>query len=91
MIHFKRRAIQTISENKSNIKTKSKIKQNGQAYSINEIRKNNPRAYEKWSPEEDQLLIKEFYEGLSSSDIVKRHQRKPGAIHARLKKLIPVS
>ena len=91
LIHFKRKAIQTISENKSNIKKKSRTKQKGKAYSINEIRKNHPNAYEKWSPEEDQRLIKEFHEGLSSSEIVKRHQRKEGAIHARLKKLIPIS
>ena len=51
------------------------------------ISKENPRAYERWTREEDARLADEFTGGLSVADIARLHQRRPGGIAARLKHL----
>ena len=66
-------------QNNNTLKTKS--------YSISEIRNEYPRAYEKWTDEEDNCLIEEYRIGLSRSKIASLHERKKGAITSRLKKL----
>ena len=68
-------------------KEKRKEKREGQAYSVNEIRKKYPRAYEKWSSYDDNQLIKMYSKGLKPSKLAEHFGRQPSAIRARLKKL----
>jgi predicted amidophosphoribosyltransferase len=57
------------------------------AYSVEEIRKKHQRAYEKWSPLEDEMLTSGYQKGLTISELAQKHQRKEGAIRSRLIKL----
>lgn len=57
------------------------------AHDVNEIRKEHPRAYEKWDPEEEEALGVKYREGLSVSELAIIFQRQPGAIRSRLVKL----
>ncbi len=52
-----------------------------------EIRRQFPRAYEKWSAAEDDILRKLFGQGKSVEEIAADLQHQPGAIHSRLAKL----
>jgi hypothetical protein len=56
-------------------------------YSVDKIRKDYPRAYEKWTPNEDKALAEQFKSGITISQLAKMHQRKIGAIRSRLRKL----
>lgn len=56
-------------------------------YSLAEIRRQWPNAYEIWSDEQDRLLETRFYRGLPISEIAKALQRRPSAIRARIRKL----
>jgi hypothetical protein len=56
-------------------------------YSVNEIRKDYPKAYEKWTAAEDSELSRSCREGLSIHRLAERHQRNEGAIRSRLRKL----
>jgi hypothetical protein len=57
------------------------------SYSVDEIRLNYPKAYKKWTPEEDAQLTREYKEGLSVIKLAEMHQRKDGAIRSRLVRL----
>lgn len=57
------------------------------AYTLEEVRKTHPRAYMKWTRDEDQALAKQFKEGIPIPELGKLHSRKPGAIRSRLAKL----
>jgi DNA-binding NarL/FixJ family response regulator len=52
-----------------------------------EIRQAHPRAYEKWSTEEDARLTEFFRKGIVVKEIAKTLQRQPSAIRSRLAKL----
>jgi DNA-binding NarL/FixJ family response regulator len=52
-----------------------------------EIRQAHPRAYEKWSDQEDARLTDFFRSGISAKEIAKTLQRQPSAIRSRLAKL----
>jgi hypothetical protein len=52
-----------------------------------EIRKQFPRAYEKWTPEEDERLRGLFNQGKDAKAIAEELQRQLGAISSRLVKL----
>jgi len=91
MSEFKSKALEILNEDKLQPEENSKIETKNKSYSVNNIRRKYPRAYEKWSREEDQNLIHEFNEGLKISEIAKMHQRQTGAVRARLKKLDLVS
>ena len=54
---------------------------------LEETRKKHPRAYEKWSDEEDERLRKAYKAGAKVKDLAADFARKPGAIRSRLKKL----
>lgn len=56
-------------------------------YSVEEIRKRYPRAYEKWTDEENKDLENEFKKGRSVIKLAELFQRQPGAIRSRLNKL----
>lgn len=51
------------------------------------IRAQHPRAYEKWSEEEDQQLRQLVQAGMKEKGIAAQLQRQPGAIRSRLEKL----
>lgn len=54
---------------------------------LEDIKKIYPRAYEMWTQEEDNALMKEYKEGISVSKLAITHQRKIGAIRSRVAKL----
>jgi hypothetical protein len=51
------------------------------------IRQKYPRAYVKWSQEEDENLKKEYASCQQIGELAQRFQRQPGAIRSRLQKL----
>ena len=46
-----------------------------------------PMAYQRWPEWEDELLRTEFRRGDSVRDIATAHERRPGAIYSRIRKL----
>ncbi len=54
---------------------------------LSEVRKSHPRAYERWTPEEDSQLTEMFNSGTETRRIVGELQRQPSAIRSRLMKL----
>ena len=59
----------------------------GKNYSVEEIRHDHPRAYEKWSAEEDGHLSALCRSGISVREIATALNRQEGAIRSRLAKL----
>ena len=55
--------------------------------SLEKIRQQYPRAYEKWVEEEDTYLKSKYNEGLNVQELAAILQRKQGAIRSRLLKL----
>jgi hypothetical protein len=51
------------------------------------IRQKHPRAYVKWSPEEDEKLKNEYVSGQQIGELAKQFQRQSSAIRSRLQKL----
>ena len=64
-----------------------KLSSNYKAYSFKDVRQVHPRAYEKWSENEDTLLIQTHNQGKSVEELSKIFQRSRGAIQARINKL----
>ncbi len=56
-------------------------------YSVDGIRKDYPAAYQKWTSEEEKLLVAGFRLGKTVAQLAKDLGRKKGGIHSRLKKL----
>lgn len=54
---------------------------------IAEIKKANPRAYEKWTEGEDEKLIQAVKDGIATKVIAQAHGRQPSAIRSRMVKL----
>jgi hypothetical protein len=54
---------------------------------LEERRKHHPRAYERWSADEDARLQRLYEEGLNPKDIATALARHPGGIRSRLLKL----
>lgn len=52
---------------------------------LEKIRQKYPNAYAKWTPEEEQILKKEYLKFTKKTS--DSFQRSPGAIRARLRKL----
>ncbi|MGK7925738.1 MAG: hypothetical protein AB4290_10910 [Spirulina sp.] len=52
-----------------------------------QIRKKYPKAYEKWTVEDDEELSALFEDGMKIMDLSQHFQRQPSAIRSRLKKL----
>lgn len=52
-----------------------------------EIRALYPRAYERWTEEDDKVLQQEFSNGASIQDLSELFQRRPSAIRSRLRRL----
>lgn len=51
------------------------------------VRERHPRAYERWSSEEDNRLRSEFGRGRSVKELARLFRRQPSAIRSRLNKL----
>jgi len=51
---------------------------------LEKIRQQYPRAYEKWVEEEDTYLKSKYSEGLNVQELAGILQRKPGGIRSRL-------
>ncbi len=62
------------------------VRKRSNFHSLDEIRQKYSKAYEKWSPEEDEQLKQKRAEGMSISDLAKHFQRQPSAIRSRLSK-----
>lgn len=56
-------------------------------YSVASIRLGHPRAYQKWTDEEEALLLKLRGEGKTRREIAQELQRRPSAISSRLRKI----
>jgi hypothetical protein len=56
-------------------------------HSVDDIRREHPKAYTKWQPKEEDLLAKEYAKGRTISELAGQFQRQPGAIRSRLRKL----
>lgn len=54
---------------------------------VDQIRQQYPKAYEKWTEEENSFLKNEFNNKKTINELSEIFQRKPGAITARLKKI----
>ena len=59
----------------------------GKAYDVEQIRREYPKAYAKWTEEEDTRLRNEYTQGRTANELAKSFQRKPSAIRSRLRKL----
>ena len=57
------------------------------AYNVEQIRLEYPKAYMKWTEEEDIHLRNEYARGKTIDELAKIFQRKPSAIRSRLQKL----
>lgn len=57
------------------------------AYHLDEIKQAHPRAYEKWTAEEDERLKRQYQSGLDIPTLATMFQRQPSAIRSRLNKL----
>ena len=57
------------------------------AYTVEKKRQTHPRAYEKWSIEEEERLNRLHGEGLSIQEIAEQLGRQPGAVRSRLLRL----
>ncbi|MBI4457936.1 AAA family ATPase [Candidatus Uhrbacteria bacterium] len=57
------------------------------SFSVEDVRKSHPKAYSRWSPEEEQKLVAMFKDGRAVKEIARQLDRKRGGITARLKKL----
>lgn len=58
---------------------------------LDEIQQLHPRAYEKWTDEEDAQLTQLFRSGQTAKQIAETLQRQPSAVRSRLAKLNLVS
>jgi hypothetical protein len=56
-------------------------------FSLDEVRRKYPRAYEKWTAEEDERLTSRYQAGLDIVELAAIFQRQPSAIESRLTKL----
>lgn len=77
------------TENKYNKELESKKERRGRSrfYSLETVRQRYPRAYEKWTDDEDARLKVEYDKSLDIQLLSKMLQRQPGAIRSRLRKL----
>ena len=57
------------------------------ANSVDVVRQKYPKAYEKWTLEEDERLKRSFTAGVSVKDMAIFFQRQPSAVRSRLSKL----
>lgn len=56
-------------------------------YSVESIRRTYKRAYEKWTDQEEALLLKLYEDGRTRREIAQSLQRQPSAVSSRLRKI----
>jgi hypothetical protein len=56
-------------------------------YNLDEIRRAYPKAYERWTSDEDEQLRTKYHEGVGIAELATFFQRQPSAIRSRLAKL----
>ena len=61
--------------------------QKQKSFNLEKIRQQYPKAYTKWSSEDDELLRNKYDEGISIAELSQFFQRQPSAIRSRLEKL----
>jgi hypothetical protein len=64
-----------------------KASRESHAERMEKVKEKHPRAWSPWSKEEDSLLINEFKNKSDFDQMCATHERAPGGINARLKKL----
>jgi hypothetical protein len=74
-------------ENKKELESKKERKIRSRSYSLETVRQRYPRAYEKWTEDEDARLKVEYGKGLGIRLLSEMFQRQPSAIRSRLRKL----
>jgi hypothetical protein len=57
------------------------------AYTLDQKRAENPQAYRRWTPKEEEQLRQEVADGLTTPEIAQRHGRNDGAIASRALRL----
>nr|WP_321512954.1 helix-turn-helix domain-containing protein [uncultured Pseudodesulfovibrio sp.] len=57
------------------------------SYSIEGKKEKHPKAYEKWTPEEEKELAQRYEQGIPIPEIAEQLGRNPGGIRSRLQKL----
>jgi len=85
-----RQVIESLQDDQDQIEIHHEIRfafSRGQFLSMEKLREKYPRAYMEWSDREDQRLAEMFQKGGRIVDIARQHQRQPGAIQARLRRL----
>ena len=77
------------ASNQSNqrLKKTGRYETKRKVYDVEEIRQEFPRAYDRWSPEEDERLRQQYAGELNIPELAKYFERNEGAIRSRLKKL----
>jgi hypothetical protein len=73
--------------NKKKLEPKKEGKVIPGSYNLETIHRRYPRAYEKWTEEEDVRLKIEYGKGLGIQPLSEMFQRQPSAIRSRLRKL----
>lgn len=74
-------------EDKQGLRSNKESKTIPKSCSLESIRRQYPRAYEKWTKEEDVRLKIEYDKGLGIQPLSEMLQRQPGSIRSRLRKL----
>ena len=78
----------TIVEKELNVEGEMKFTvKGGQFKSVDELKKDHPRAFEKWTDQEQQDVVRMFKAGDKISVIAEKLQRSYGSIKARLERL----
>ena len=65
---------------------KEEASDNSKTYSLKEIQKIHPKAYEPWTEEEDDKLFAEYKSGKTIEELMEQFGRQRGGINSRLKK-----
>jgi len=73
--------------NQGELESKKEGKVIPKSYNLETIRRRYPRAYEKWTEEDDVRLKIEYGKGLGIQPLSEMFQRQPGSIRSRLRKL----
>lgn len=77
------------TENRTNkeLESKKEGRVRSRSYSLETVRQRYPKAYEKWTEDEDARLKVEYVKGLGIRLLSEMFQRQPSAIRSRLRKL----
>ena len=64
-----------------------RVRDEGATYNVDGISQKHPRAYEKWTSEDDEQLKEMYDKGKGVSELASRFGRQPSAIRSRLENL----